>query len=291
MSSAALFLKFAKFHDSYLKQSAHPGDTVLLVKGLKPFWNSWVVVTEGGSVQNEWEVSLFVEHCVNLTPYYVKSHKSEPHNLTSDGEPVRILEHRSDLNNYFISGSVSVTLKFFITTSIEMDLCIFDNLQWYQDFYENPTQEAKQNAWEPCTPIFLDFQSTTVVLNYNFSNPAYYFIAVAPAEPVPYSLQYALDLQREIYNHSDYEALNCSVTSSSKCDIPINGLLNMSDICILAFDPVLQSEDEDYIPLQVYLEWRVFNIFSIVFGSLCILALIVACILTLAICVYKFKKH
>ena len=292
--SAALFLKFAKCHDSYLEQSAHPGDTVLLVKGLEPFWNSRVAVTEDGSVQNEWVVSLFMEQCVNLIPYYVKSHKSEPHNLTSDGEPVRILEHRSDLNNYFISGSVSVTLTFFITTGVEMDLCIFDNLKWYQDFYENPTQEAKQNAWEPCTRIFIDFQSTTVILDNNFSNPAYYFIAVAPAEPVPFSLQYALDLQREIYNHSDYEALNCSVTSGSKCGIPINGLLNTSEICILAFDPVLQSEDEDYIPLQVYLECRVFNIFSIVFGSLCLvsfLALIVACIFTLAICVYKFKKH
>ena len=142
----ALFFIFAFYHDSNLEQSAYPGDTVLLVKGLKPFWNSRVVVTKDGSVQNEWEVSLFMERCVNLMPYYVQSHKSEPHNLTSDGDPVRILEHRNDLNNYFISGSVSVMLTFFITTRVEMDLCIFDNLKWYQDFYENPTQEAKQNV-------------------------------------------------------------------------------------------------------------------------------------------------
>ena len=288
------FSKFAYCHNSYLKQSAYPGDTVLLVKGLKPFWNSHVVVTEDGSVQNEWEVNLFMEQCVNLMPYYVQSHKSEPHNLTSDGDPVRILEHRSDLNNYFISGSVSVMLTFFIATRVEMDLCIFDDLQLYQDFYENPTKEAKQNAWEPCTRIFPKFPSTTVIHNYTFSDPGYYFIAVAPAEPVHFSLQYALDLQREIYNHSDYKALNCSVTSGSKCDIPVNGLLNMSEICILAFDPVLPSEDEDYIPLQVYLQCRVFNLVSIVFGSLCLVSfslLIVACIITLTYCIYKLKKR
>lgn len=292
--SAALFLKFTKCHDSYLEQSAYPGDTVLLVKGLKPFWKSQVVVTEDGSVQNEWEVNLFMEQCGNLMPYYVQSRKSEPHNLTSDGDPVRILEHRSDLNNYFISGSVSVMLTFFITTSVEMDLCIFDNIKWYQEFYENPTREAKQNAWEPCTRIFPKFPSTTVILNYTFSDPGYYFIAVAPAEPVHFSLQYALDLQQKIYNHSDYKALNCSVTSGSKCDIPVNGLLNFSEICILAFDPVLPSEDEDYIPLQVNLQCRVFNFVSIVFGSLCLVSfslLIVVCIITLTYCIYKLKKH
>ena len=290
----ALFFIFAFYHDSYLEQSAYPGDTVLLLKGLKPFWNSHVVVTEDGSVQNEWEVSLFMERCVNLMPYYVQSHKSEPHNLTSDGDPVRILEHRNDLNNYFISGSVSVMLTFFITTRVEMDLCIFDNLKWYQDFYENPTQEAKQNAWEPCTRIFPKFPSTTVIHNYTFLDPGYYFIAVSPAEPVHFSLQYALDLQQEIYNHSDYEALNCSVTRGNKCDIPINGLLNMSEICILAFDPVLPSEDEDYIPLQVYLGRRIFNLVSIVFGSLCLVSfsiIIVACIFALTYCIYKLKKH
>ena len=282
-----LFLVFAFCKDSHLRQSAHPGDTILLVKELDPFWYQGIVVSVCGSTQTEWEVSLFKEKCTDLKTYYTESHV-ESHNLTSNGEPVHILEHRSNRNNYFISGNISVTVLIFSKTGVEIDLCIFDNLQWYQDFYENPTQEAKQRSWKPCLHAYTDVQPTMLTVSYLIDSPSYYFIAAAPTKPVSFSLRYTLDLQQEVYNHSDYEPLNCTVTSTSFCSVPLTGKYTLESgdkWCFLAFDPVLPSEDVDYIPLQVHLESRALNTFSIcVLGIL--LIFVIACT---GICLYIKK--
>ena len=285
-----VFFLFAFCSDSHLKQSAHPGDTILLVKELDPFWYRGIVVTVSGSTQTEWEVSLFKEKCIDLKTYYTKSHV-ESRNLTSDGEPVRILEHRSNLDNYFTSGNISVTAIISSKTKVEIDLCIFDNLQWYQDFYENPTKEAKQKSWKPCLHTYSDVQPTMLTVSYLIDSPSYYFIAVAPTKPVSFTLQYTLDLEQEVYNHSDYEPLNCTVTSTSFCSVSLAGdylLESRDEWCILAFDPVRPSEDEDYIPLQIHLKSRVFNTFSICVLLGMILFSIGACIVILA--VYSHKK-
>lgn len=287
-----LFSVLAKCHDSYLKQSAYPGDTILLVKRLDPFWYQKLVVTIGGSPQTEWQVSLFKEKCTDLKTYYTECHV-ESHNLTSNGEPVRILEHRSNLNNYFISGNISVMVVISSTTGIEIDLCIFDNLQLYQDFYENPTEEAKQKSWKPCLHAYTGDQPTTLTVSYHINSPSYYYIAAAPTKPLSFSLQYTLDLQQEVYNHSDYEPLNCTVTSTSFCSVSLTGeyaLGSGDEWCILAFDPVLPSEDVDYIPLQVHLKSRVLNTFSI-----CVLVILltftIACTVKIGICLYiKIKQ-
>ena len=288
-----LFFVLAFYHDSHLKQSGYPGDTILLVEGLEPFWYQGIVVKAGGSTQTEWEVSLFKEKCTDLKSYYTESHV-ESRNLTSNGEPVRILEHRSNLNNYFTSGNISVTVLISSTTRVEMDLCIFDNLQWYQDFYENPTKEAKQKSWKPCMHNYTDVQPTTLTVSYLIDSPSYYFIAVAPTKPVSFSLQYTLQLQQEVYNHSDYEPLNCTVTSTSFCSVPLTGeyaLGSGDEWCILAFDPVLPSDNEDYIPLQVHLKSRALNTFSICVLGVLLIFVIIACTVKSGICLYvKIKQ-
>lgn len=263
----------------------YSGDTILLVGNLNPFWYEEVVVGQVATVNTEQEVKLIKEKCNNLKTYTIDTTFQSP--SLNASKPVAILDHQRSFKNYFVSGSVSVTVTATSSSGSdsELYLCWFDNYKMYNQFRMNPTSNVRQQAWKPCTEFHANSQPVSMTVSNDITHPGYYYIGVAQSSPV--TLRYTFNLSQEVYNHSDYTTLNCSVIGSEKCSIPLDPvyLIDSQKECILAFDPLLPGEILGYSHLEVQFSSRVLNTFSITFGFILLIVILIAVIL----CVVAFR--
>ena len=232
------------------------------------------------NVNTEQEVRLIKEKCNNLVTYTINTTFQSP--LLNASSPVAILDHQRSFKNYFISGRVSVTVVATSSSGSEsvLYLCWFNNYKMYNQFHMNPTPSIRQQAWQPCTEFRANSQPVSRTVNNTITHPGYYYIGVAQTSPV--TLQYAFNLSQNVYNHSDYTTLNCSVIGSDECSIPFDPVYlidSTQEECILAFDPLLPDEIVGYLLLEVMLKVRVFNTVSISFGVITVVLLCLLCIL------------
>jgi len=264
-------------HNQKSDMEVYSGDTILLVNYSDPFWYEEVVVGQVANVNTEQEVRLIKEKCNDLLTYTIDTTFQSP--SLNASTPVAILDHQRSFKNYFLSGSVSVTVTATSSSGSESELylCWFDNYKKYTQFLMNPTANIRQQAWQPCTEFRVNSQPVSITVSNAITQPGYYYIGVAQTSPV--ILQYAFNLSQEVYNHSDYTTLNCSVTSTVKCNITFDPVyqINTQKECILAYNPFFPNEIVGYCNLETTLEGRVFNTVSISFLLIAIVTAGILC--------------